>query len=150
VIHGGAATNVVTDRVDLRAEARSHNPPFRARIVREIQRAFTRAAKQVRNDKGVPGRVEFDGQLDYEAFRLPLDGPCVEVAAAAIAAEGLEVDHAIANGGLDANWLTARGLPTVSLGCGQNAIHTASEWLDLDQFATACRIARRLATAGED
>jgi tripeptide aminopeptidase len=146
VIHGGHATNVVTDRVDLRAEARSHDGPFRARIVREIQRAFTRASKQVRNDKGVPGRVEFDGRLDYEAFRLSANEPCVEAAAAAVAAEGLSPDYAIANGGLDANWLTARGLPTVSLGCGQNNIHTAAEWLDLEEFTKACRIARRLAT----
>jgi tripeptide aminopeptidase len=148
VIHGGQATNVVTDRVDLRAEARSHDGPFRSRIVREIQRAFTRAARQVRNDKGVPGRVEFDGRLDYEAFRLNVDEPCVQAAAAAVAAEGLAPDYAIANGGLDANWLTARGIPTVSLGCGQNNIHTAAEWLDLDEFANACRIARRIATRG--
>ena len=149
-IHGGTATNVVTDRVDLRVEARSHDPDFRERIVREIERAFTRAARQVRNDQGVPGRVEFDGRLDYEAFRLRTSEPCVETAAAALAAEGLEPDYAVANGGLDANWLTARGLPTVSLGCGQNAIHTTNEWLDLDELAKACRIARRLATAGGD
>ena len=145
-IHGGAATNVVTDRVDLKAEARSHEPQFRARIVRELQRAFTRAARQVKSDKGRPGRVEFEGRLDYEAFRLNLKEPSVEAAAAAVTAEGLAPDYAIANGGLDANWLTARGIPTVSLGCGQNAIHTADEWLDLDQFSTACRIALRLAT----
>jgi tripeptide aminopeptidase len=145
-IHGGAATNVVTDRVEIKAEARSHDPQFRARIVREIQRAFTRAARDVKNDKGRPGRVEFDGRLDYEAFRLNLKEPCVQVAAAAVTAEGLASDFAIANGGLDANWLTARGIPTVSLGCGQNAIHTADEWLDLDQFSTACRIALRIAT----
>ena len=28
-IHGGEATNVVTDRVTLKAEARSHDPKFR-------------------------------------------------------------------------------------------------------------------------
>jgi tripeptide aminopeptidase len=141
---------VVTDRVELRAEARSHAPEFRKRIVRELERAFTRAARRVRNDRGVAGRVEIDGRLDYEAFRLPTTEPCVQAAAAAVAAEGLDVDYAVANGGLDANWLTARGIPTVSLGCGQNAIHTNNEWLDLDEFAKACRIARRLATGGGD
>ena len=52
VIEGGAATNVVTDLVRLKVEARSHNPAFRKRIVREIERAFKKAAKQVRNTKG--------------------------------------------------------------------------------------------------
>jgi len=37
VIEGGAATNVVTDLVRLRVEARSHNPKFRQRIVREMR-----------------------------------------------------------------------------------------------------------------
>jgi tripeptide aminopeptidase len=146
VIQGGSATNVVTDRVEIRAEARSHDPPFRARIVREIERAFQKAAKEVRSEDGSGGRVTVDGRLDYESFRLEQDDPSSQAAASAVAAEGLDVDYAIANGGLDANWLTHRGFPTVTLGCGQHAIHTTDEWVDLDEFAAACRIALRLAT----
>ncbi|MAT71875.1 MAG: peptidase M20 [Planctomycetaceae bacterium] len=146
VIHGGAATNVVTDRVDLRAEARSHDSDFRVRIVREIERAFERAARQVKNAAGQTGSVEFDGRLDYEAFRLDRDEPAVQLAAAAVVGEGLSVDYNVANGGLDANWLTMLGVPTVTLGCGQNAIHTAAEWLDLDEYQRAVGVARRVAT----
>jgi tripeptide aminopeptidase len=58
----------------------------------------------------------------------------------------MEPDYAIANGGLDANWLTAHGIPTVTLGCGQNDIHTVDEWLDVDEFQKACRVALRIAT----
>jgi tripeptide aminopeptidase len=147
VIRGGEATNVVTDHVQLRAEARSHEPKFRARIVREIERAFQRAARQVRNTAGRRGSVQFDGRLDYESFRLARDEPSVSAAAAAVEAEGYEPELAISNGGLDANWLTARGIPTVTLGCGQRNIHTAQEQLDLADFHLARRIALRLATA---
>ena len=149
VIHGGAATNVVTDLVEIRAEARSHDGKFRARIVREMERAFARAVKQVRNEKGVAGGVAIEGRLDYESFKIGVKEPCVTAAVAALAAEGLEPDYAIANGGLDANWLTAHGIPTVRLGCGQNDIHTVDEWLDLDQFTAACRIALRIATSAD-
>ena len=69
-------------------------------------------------------------------------------AAAAIVAESLEPEYAIANGGLDANWLTHNGIPTVTLGCGQHAIHTVDEYVELEEFTTACRVALRLATAG--
>jgi tripeptide aminopeptidase len=147
VIIGGAATNVVTDRVDLRAEARSHDPNFRQRIVCEIERAFAKAAKEVRNVGGAAGKTIIDGRLDYESFKLSLKEPSVEAAVAALAVETLEPDFTIANGGLDANWLTAHGIPTVTLGCGQNDIHTVDEWLDLDQFTTACRVALRIATS---
>ena len=77
VIQGGDATNVVTDHVRIRAEARSHEPKFRDRIVKEIRGALERAAANVRNATGKAGRVEFKGRLDYESFRLAHDEPCV-------------------------------------------------------------------------
>lgn len=145
-IEGGKATNVVCDRVRILAEARSHDRKFRERIVREIEKAFTKAARQVRSASGKRGSVTFNGRLDYEAFKLPTNSPSVVSAVQAVEAEGGEVEYAIANGGLDANWLTAHGIPTVSLGCGQNEIHTVKEWLDLVEFHQARRIALRLAT----
>jgi len=42
--------------------------------------------------------------------------------------------------------MTARGIPTVTLGCGQENGHTVSERLDLAEFRRACRIALRLAS----
>jgi tripeptide aminopeptidase len=146
VIKGGDATNVVTDRVFIRAEARSHDANFRARIVKEIEGAFKRAATAVRNVAGKRGKVTIKGELDYDSFRLSRDEPCVTAAAAAIKAEGIEPELAVTNGGLDANWLTAHGIPTVTLGCGQRNIHTVSEQLDIAEFQQARRIALRLAT----
>jgi tripeptide aminopeptidase len=149
VIQGGEATNVVTDHVHIRAEARSHDPKFRQRIVKEIEAAFERAASAVRSASGGHGRVKFEGRLDYDSFRLSRDEPCVAAAATAIEAEGLAAEYAITNGGLDANWLTAHGIPTVTLGCGQRNIHTVSEQLDIAEFHRAQRIALRLATAAD-
>jgi tripeptide aminopeptidase len=148
VITGGEATNVVTDHVALRVEARSHEPKFRARIVKEIEQAFKRAARAVRNTPGKCGAVSFNGSLDYESFRLSRDEPCVVAAMAAIRDEGFEPELAVTNGGLDANWLTAHGIPTVSLGCGQRNIHSVHEELDIAEFQRARRIGLRLATGG--
>jgi tripeptide aminopeptidase len=149
VIRGGEATNVVADHVQIRAEARSHDPKFRSRIVKEMERAFKLAAREVRNTAGKRGEVQFEGQLDYESFRLARDEPCVVAAQRAVRAEGHEPEFAVSNGGLDANWLTARGIPTVTLGCGQRNIHTAKEELDIPDFHLARRIALRLATGSE-
>jgi tripeptide aminopeptidase len=52
----------------------------------------------------------------------------------------------ISNGGLDANWMTAHGLPTVTLGAGQMEIHTVDEKLDINAFYDSCRLALMLAT----
>jgi tripeptide aminopeptidase len=149
VIQGGEATNVVTDHVRIRAEARSHDPKFRAKIVYAIETAFKRAAATVQNTAGKCGSVSIEGRLDYESFRLTPEEPCVAAAAKAIEAEGFKAEYAVTNGGLDANWLTAHGIPTVTLGCGQRNIHTTAEELDIAEFQQARRIALRLATAGE-
>jgi tripeptide aminopeptidase len=148
-IHGGQATNVVTDHVELKAEARSHDPKFRKHIVGRIERAFQEAAREVRNVQGRCGRVRFEGREDYEAFKLADDEPSVVAAEAAVRALGLTPLRAVSNGGLDANWMTAHGIPTVTLGCGQMSIHTTSEYLDIPAFERACRSAMLLATARE-
>lgn len=147
VICGGEATNVVTPRVELRAEARSHDPAFRQQIVRAIQRAFQKAAKSVRNVAGAGGSVDFDGELHYEAFQLADDDPSTLAAEAAIRSEGGQPLRAVSNGGLDANWMSARGIPTVTLGSGQVSPHTTDERLDLSQFHKGWRVALRLATS---
>jgi len=147
VIQGGEATNVVTDSVRIRAEARSHQPRFRQRIVAEIEKAFHQAAAEVKNAAGATGSVQIDGRLDYESYRLNDQEPCVRLAAEAVRAIGREPELAVTNGGLDANWLVKHGVPTVSLGCGQLNPHTVSEALLVPDFQDACRIALRLATA---
>jgi tripeptide aminopeptidase len=149
VIHGGAATNVVTDHVQLKAEARSHDPRFRKQMLATMRDAFERAAKAVTNVAGARGKVRFASRLDYEAFQLDAREPCVVAAEAAVRATGAEPVRAVSNGGLDANWMTAHGIPTVTLGCGQVNVHTTSEALDVAEFERACRVALRLATTTE-
>jgi tripeptide aminopeptidase len=146
VISGGNATNVVTAEVTLRVEARSHDAIFRKKIVAAIRTAFERAVKRVKNDSGKRGKVRIDAELHYESFKLRANDPSAAVAARAIAAAGLKPEVCIANGGLDANWLSARGLPTVSLGAGQHDVHTVNERLIIPSFLDGCRIALAIAT----
>jgi tripeptide aminopeptidase len=146
VIRGGEATNVVMPSLELWAEARSHDRAFRKRIVQQMQNAFRSAAQSVRSVDGRHGRVRFRTRLDYESFLLPENHPVVQEAVAAVRAVGLEPTLAVSQGGLDANWLTRHGIPTVTLGCGQLNVHTPQEKLDIKQFLAACRIALLLAT----
>lgn len=145
-IIGGEATNVVTPHVKLRAEVRSHDPRFRDKLLSEFRKAFERAVKTVKSSAGKTGRIVFTADLKYESFRLDESGPCVQEALRAIRATGLEPAVRISNGGLDANWLSARGLPTVTLGCGQQDVHTTSETLRVEDYLNGCRIALHLAT----
>ena len=147
IIQGGDATHSVTDLVRIQAEARSHDAAFRDRIVRQITRAFERAARQVRNDKGQRGHVDVQATVEYEAFRLDPTSASVEAAATVIRSLGLEPELLTSNSALDANWMNFHGIPTATLGAGQLLGHTTEECMDVAQFEQACRVALRLATA---
>ena len=146
LIAGGEATNVVTPLAIVRGEVRSHDPRFRKQLVDEFRKAFERAARAVKNDAGKPGRVRFKAELKYESFKIPESAPAVQASLRAIRDVGLEPQIRISNGGLDANWLSARGLPTVTLGSGQQNVHTVNETLNVDDFLNGCRIGLLLAT----
>jgi tripeptide aminopeptidase len=146
VIAGGDATNVVTPLLNLKAEIRSHDPVFRKKIVQAYRKAFESAARTIKADDGRTGCVEIQADLKYESFRIEPDEPVVKAAEAAICGTELTPETCISNGGLDANWMNLHGFPTVTLGCGQHAIHTADEWLDVDAFLAACRVGVLLAS----
>jgi len=146
VISAGEATNVVTPHLSLRAEARSHDPVFRQRIVDAYRKAFQKAAKSIKSSEGKAGQVKFNADLKYESFRLDPGEPVVSLAKSAISAVGLVPELCVGNGGLDANWMVAHGFPTVTLGCGQHDIHTTDEWLDVPSFLTGCQIGLLLAS----
>lgn len=146
VISGGAATNVVMPEVEIEAEARSHQPAFRKRIVKEYRKAFTSAVRSMSNAAGQKASLTFDEDTRYEAFSIKGTSECVQIAAQAAESLGLEPVARPCDGGLDANWMAEHGFPAVTLGCGQHGIHTVDETLDIPQFLDACRIAVQLAT----
>lgn len=142
----GQATNVVTDFVRLTGESRSHDPETASAISRAYQEAFESAAEYLRNDEGAKATVRFQSRLDYYPFRLPEDSPVVRHTRRVIEDLGWTPTLKIGNGGLDANWMVRHGIPTVTIGAGQNAIHTIGEWVDLDEFERGCQAVISLAT----
>jgi tripeptide aminopeptidase len=142
----GEATNVVTDRVRVRGESRSHDARFVRAITAAYKEAFRKAAARVRDHQGRCARVRFTSRLDYHPFRLKDGSPVARRAAAAVRAIGREPLLRTTNGGLDANWLVRHGIPTITFGAGQNEIHTVKEWVDLKEFEAGCRLALALAT----
>jgi tripeptide aminopeptidase len=63
---------------------------------------------------------------------------------------GLAPRLRVSNGGLDANWLTRHGIPTITFGAGQNSIHMVGEYVDVPAFLEGCRMALSVATLAAD
>jgi tripeptide aminopeptidase len=142
----GDATNVVTDYVYIKGEARSPDEKFAAAIAEGYREAFEKAAKMVKDTDGETARVEFRTSPAYPSFNMKDDEPAILHAKKAVSALGLKPTTVFSDGGLDANWLFRRGVPTVTIGAGQYEIHTIKEYVDREEFAQGCRLAVLLAT----
>jgi tripeptide aminopeptidase len=141
----GDATNVVTDYVHVKGEARSNDLAFAHAITEGFREAFGKARAEIKDADGAAADVKFEASHAYPPFNLASDSPVVRHSLRAAESIGLKPVTVFSNGGLDANWLVKHGLPTVSFGAGQNEVHTVKEFVDLAEFATGCRLAVALA-----
>ena len=144
---GGEASNQVTDYVVVTGECRSHSKAFLRTITSAYRQAFMRAAHGVQNNRGERGRAEFVAERDYNAFTMSERSEPVRRAKTAIEMLGGLPKLAIVNGGLDANYLNSKGVPTVSLGAGQHNPHTVDEYVDIEEYLDGCRLLTLLAAS---
>jgi tripeptide aminopeptidase len=145
----GDATNVVTDYVHIKGEARSPDLAFAHTITEGFREAFKKAQAEIKDADGAAAEVKFEASHAYPPFNLASDAPVVKHAMRAAESIGLKPTAVFSNGGLDANWLVKHGLPTVTFGAGQNEVHTVKEYVDLSEFANGCRVAVAVATMQE-
>jgi tripeptide aminopeptidase len=146
----GDATNVVTDYVFIKGEARSPTSAFATAIAKGFEKAFQIGREEVKDDEGDMAKVTFTHVPSYPPFNLDETSPVVRRATKAMTTLGLKPNYVFSNGGLDANWLDKHGVPTITIGAGQAEIHTIKEYVNLPEFATGCRLALLLATIGDE
>jgi tripeptide aminopeptidase len=142
----GDATNVVTDYVTIKGEARSPKAAFATKISQGFEAAFGKAQAEVKDAEGAVAVVKFTHTPAYPPFNLDEKSAAVQHATRAVKSLGMQPVYVFSNGGLDANWLDKHGVPTVTIGAGQFDIHTLKEYVDLDEFAKGCALAIALAT----
>jgi tripeptide aminopeptidase len=146
ILRGGGGSNVIMPALYALAEARSHDKTFRKAIIAKWEDAFRRAAARVRNHDGRSAKVSFRPGPWYEAYALDVDSPAVQLPLAALKRYGVAAYPGVNDGGMDANWISAHGIPAVTLGCGQQNVHTPNERVCLEAFGIACRLGAELAT----
>ncbi|HVF43404.1 MAG TPA: M20/M25/M40 family metallo-hydrolase [Pyrinomonadaceae bacterium] len=141
VIKGGEATNIITNLVTLRGEARSlDDAKLEAQTAHVIKCLEDAAAKHEVTVDGVTtkGSVESHVTREYHSMDVPDDSRVVKLVIEAATRMGLDVKTLASGGGCDANIFNKRGIECANLGTGMRAIHTVKEWLDVkDMYASA-------------
>jgi len=141
VIEGGRATNIITNLVTLRGEARSHdNDKLEAQTQHMLKCLEDAASKHEVTVAGVTtkARVEPNVTREYWAMDVSDDSRVVQLVKNAATRLGLKVETMASGGGCDANIFNQKGIECANLGTGMRAIHTVKEWLDVkDMYASA-------------
>jgi tripeptide aminopeptidase len=141
VIRGGEATNIITNLVTLKGEARSlDDAKLEAQTAHMVKCLEDAAAKYEVTVEGVTtkGRVESEVTREYHSMDVSDDSRVVKLVKEAASRMGLKVETMASGGGCDANIFNKRGIECANLGTGMRAIHTVKEWLDVkDMYASA-------------
>ena len=146
IINGGEVTNQVTDYVYIKGESRSFDLDFLEKINQVYHTMFKKCAQRVKNRKGKSGTIKFQSQRDYQPFFLSKTSKVVDYSIRKAKILGLNPKLIRANGGLDANALNTKGIPTITFGAGQHNAHTLEEYVNIGEFLEGCRLAIALAT----
>lgn len=141
-IEGGRASNVVADRVTMRAEARSHNLETLESQAEHMQNCFQDVLPEFR--KEVNGKIiepKFHAKVvrEYNAMNISPDSLAYRLAFAAGEQLGLKMSPQSIGGGTNANIYNAHGLPTVVIGTGMKEEHTTNEHIAISDLETCCR-----------
>ncbi|WP_042355123.1 M20/M25/M40 family metallo-hydrolase [Bacillus rubiinfantis] len=125
---GGQATNIVCDRVDILAEARSLVQEKMEAQVGRMKEAFETVAA----DMG--GKAEVQVEVMYPGFKFGEGDQVVEIAKKAAAKIGRGCELQQSGGGSDANIFNGFNIPTVVLAVGYEEIHTTNERMPLSEL----------------
>lgn len=131
---GGHATNVVCDRVEITAEARSLKEEKLRRQLEKMERALEETAEEF-------GAVaDIDVQTMYPAYAFSETDPVVLTAERAVRRIGRTPRKIKSGGGSDANVLCGHGIPTVNLAIGYENIHTTKERMPVEELKKAAEL----------
>ena len=143
IIKGGAASNIVTEEIYIKGEARSLKEAKLDKQLAHMKDCFNKAAKlfvKKVDGKTLRPEIKFVTARRYGAVSVPKNAPIVKLITQAAKEQGVKPRVCASGGGCDANVLSGFGFTLPNLGIGVQKCHTTSEYLELKPFFTAFKI----------
>lgn len=132
IIHGGSATNIVPDLVEVAMDCRSRNPEKLENLTDKIVTVFKQGGEKAE----VP--VDVEVRSSYKPYCLAKDSAVIELAAKTAKALQLPVDITATGGGSDSSHFNGYGVPCTVLGTGMTNVHTVDEILLEEDLYMTC------------
>jgi len=143
IVSGGIATNIVTDFLNIKAEARSHKIAKLDRQTKHMRDQFEKAIKASAlklDGKIVRPSMDWTITRSYPNLVIDAKNPVLLALKKAAKLEKMNVKFAPSGGGSDANIFYGHGLQTPNVGCGMHEAHTTREYLLLKDFFDCARL----------
>ena len=131
IINGGVATNIITDRVEIEAEARSRNQKKLQDQADHMKECFERAAANF------GGSVDFKSDLMYPAFNIKESDKIIGFLEKASKETGIELMLKATGGGSDTNIINGKGIQAVDMSIGMEKVHSVKEQISIRDLVKA-------------
>lgn len=131
VINGGRETNIVCDRVELKAEARSRDDRKLDDQTRHMRERFEQAASEF------GGKVDFRAERMYKSFNITKDAPIMGILERAAENAGISLIAEETGGGSDTNIFNEKGVESVAVSSGMQKVHSTEECISINDMVKA-------------
>lgn len=130
-VHGGVATNIVCDRVEIDGEARSRDESKLQAQTEHMRQCFVKAAEKW------GGKVEFISEIEYPAFNISRESEIIRILESAAAESGFAFEAVTTGGGSDTNIINSKGIQAVDLSVGMTKVHSVDEQISITDMENA-------------
>jgi tripeptide aminopeptidase len=131
IINGGRETNIVCDRVDIKAEARSRDNKKLEDQTAHMKECFEQAAAKY------GGSVDFSAELEYPSFSIDNGSGIMDILKRAAGDMKIELRPQATGGGSDTNIINSRGIEAVNISVGMENVHSVEEFIVIDNLVKA-------------
>jgi len=134
VIKGGRATNIIPDEVELKGEARSHNPLKLKSQIKHMERILSQTCKKFN------ARLALRVERMYKSFEMKKSSRIIQLALAVMEEAREKPVIKQTGGGSDANIFNEMGINTIIMGVGADRVHTTAERIAVNDFVKGTEI----------
>jgi tripeptide aminopeptidase len=131
IISGGLATNIICDKIDIQAEARSRNEDKLREQTGHMKKCFMEAADKF------GGSMEFLSELAYPAFNVKETDSIITILRKASEVAGIELKLVATGGGSDTNIVNGKDIQAVDVSVGMDKVHSVEEQININDLVKA-------------
>jgi len=143
IIKGGIATNIVTGKVEVLGEVRSHDEQKLKAQVYHMTECFMNSAKKykiVLDGKQLEAKIDIRTERSYDRMDVGDNSFITKLVLKAVENLGHKVKLHTTGGGCDANYFNKFGISCANLGTGMYELHTVNEYLVLEEQQRCAKI----------